>query len=450
MQFTSRCLFLIFLLIQFCCFVDKCFALQFPVPEDFYLTVPDIIRKYGYPCEEHTVTTKDGYILTLHRIPRRQSGISRRSTFESWTPSSRVRTTTNANSNFRSIHVGGNIKYAFSDRPEENEIETSPVVLLQHGIAQTSDVWVILGPEKALAYLLADEGYDVWLGNSRGTRYSFNHTRFDPIQNKRQFWDFSFHELGVGDLTASVDYILNVTAEERLSFIGHSQGNTAFLAMCAENEEYNNKISKWIGLAPVSFIQSARSAIILSLGVLETPGVLTQQYNMLGAFNLVPRTPAVGYMLSQACAPGNPLQYFCVELIFIMGGANPPQVNNTFVQVVYGHFPGHTSSKEALHYTQLLISGEFRKFDYGAIRNLFRYGRRTPPRYDLSRVRVPTYLYYGANDLLATPTDVNRLARRLSNVRRLVQMPDERWSHTDFTYARDARTRLYQELVDIL
>lgn len=30
---------------------------------------PDIIKANGYPVEVHTVETKDGYLLTLHRIP---------------------------------------------------------------------------------------------------------------------------------------------------------------------------------------------------------------------------------------------------------------------------------------------------------------------------------------------------------------------------------------------
>lgn len=28
-----------------------------------------MIRAAGYPAESHTVTTEDGYILTMHRIP---------------------------------------------------------------------------------------------------------------------------------------------------------------------------------------------------------------------------------------------------------------------------------------------------------------------------------------------------------------------------------------------
>jgi len=39
------------------------------VPVEATMTAPEIIVKRGYPVEIHSVTTKDGYILELHRIP---------------------------------------------------------------------------------------------------------------------------------------------------------------------------------------------------------------------------------------------------------------------------------------------------------------------------------------------------------------------------------------------
>jgi hypothetical protein len=36
-------------------------------------TAADVVAEAGYPLEEHVVTTSDGYVLTMHRIPRRDA-----------------------------------------------------------------------------------------------------------------------------------------------------------------------------------------------------------------------------------------------------------------------------------------------------------------------------------------------------------------------------------------
>jgi gastric triacylglycerol lipase len=36
-------------------------------------------------------------------------------------------------------------------------------------------VWVVNDPDKAPAFMLVNAGYDVWLGNNRGTKYGIHH-----------------------------------------------------------------------------------------------------------------------------------------------------------------------------------------------------------------------------------------------------------------------------------
>lgn len=107
------------------------------------------------------------------------------------------------------------------------------------------------------AFILADRGYDVWLGNFRGNRYSRNHTNIDPSgerSERKHFWDFSWHELGMIDLPTMIDYILATTNFEQLQYVGHSQGTTACFVMASERPEYNDKIKMMHALAPVAFM----------------------------------------------------------------------------------------------------------------------------------------------------------------------------------------------------
>lgn len=71
------------------------------------------------------------------------------------------------------------------------------------------------------AFILANRGYDVWLGNIRGNRYS-NHA-LSPHIRVDDYWDFSFDELAKFDLTASFKYIANKT-QQKIHYVGHSQG----------------------------------------------------------------------------------------------------------------------------------------------------------------------------------------------------------------------------------
>jgi len=153
-------------------------------------------------------------------------------------------------------------------------------------------------------YSLSVAGYDVWLFNARGTGLSRTYSIYSkagtaPRMNKMS-WDFrydlmvftsfvfliggywillfcpppitwislrlcttrdsffifSFHEMGIYDFPAAVDFVLNKTGRPKLDVIGYSLGATIALVGLSEKPSYNNKVDKLVLMAPTTRMTS--------------------------------------------------------------------------------------------------------------------------------------------------------------------------------------------------
>lgn len=192
--------FLVFLTIISCLYCDSK-LLQSKKKDD----VLDLIERAGYEGEAHRVETDDGYLLKVHRI------------------------------------IPKVIECGSAKKP----------VFLMHGISATAADYLVTGRNVALAYLLADNGYDVWLGNARGSKHSMKHTNISS--EAREFWNFSWHEIGYYDLATMIDYMLAETKSKQALYVGHSQGSTSLLVLLSSKPEYNEKLLQVHLMAPSAF-----------------------------------------------------------------------------------------------------------------------------------------------------------------------------------------------------
>lgn len=75
-----------------------------------------------------------------------------------------------------------------------------------------------------MGFVLANLGYDVWLGNSRGVEYSKDHMFLST--KSKEYWEFSWSEMGDYDLPAMIDLAINKTGVAKVTYVGHSMGTT--------------------------------------------------------------------------------------------------------------------------------------------------------------------------------------------------------------------------------
>lgn len=71
----------------------------------------------------------------------------------------------------------------------------------------------------------------------------------------KEFWDFTWHEIGFYDLPAMIDLVLNQTGSDKLFYVGHSQGTTVACVLLCTKPNYNDKIVQLHLMAPAVFME---------------------------------------------------------------------------------------------------------------------------------------------------------------------------------------------------
>ncbi len=153
------------------------FAMQTAQASADYPRWSAIMDKWGYDWEAIKVHTEDHYILTT-------------------------------------FHVLGK-----TGKPRPST--SAGTVLIQHGDEEDGSSWVGNYTTLPFHLKLVDAGYDIWIGNNRGTMYSWDHETLDSAKDP-SYWDFTWADMGLYDDVANIKAIKAASGVSKVFYIGYS------------------------------------------------------------------------------------------------------------------------------------------------------------------------------------------------------------------------------------
>lgn len=361
----------------------------------------DLCAMWGYTAEEHVVQTKDGYLLGLHRLAWRKG-------------------------------------------EEDTKVNQGPnsikkrVVYLHHGLLMNSEVWVCLTDEqRSLPFVLVERGFDVWLGNNRGNKYSKKSIYCSPTSLK--FWNFSIDEFAFHDIPDSIAYILDTTDQPSLSYIGFSQGTAQAFASLAVHPKLNDQVNVFIALAPAMSPAGLSNGIVDAL-VKASPQVLFLLFGRRSILSSATMWQSILYP---------PLFTKVIDLgLSFLFNWKTNNISTSQKLAAYPHLYSFTSTKSVVHWFQIIRTKSFQMYDDDVhppllLSSSSKYTKVA--KYPTRNIKTPVVLVYGGSDSLV---DIKVMLRELPSQTVATEIPH--YEHLDFLWARDVDTQVFQHVFDAL
>lgn len=389
----------------------------------------EIIIRSGYKYENHYVMSDDGYVTELIRIVN-----------------------------------------PLADR---QHIKQPPVMLLHGGtIDPTAYVWASpiqhkpevyprteeSGPmtswNRSLGFMLANNGYDVWLVGTRGSdSKNEGHIRYKnaksidlsgdsdkkhieaPVEGAleaRQFWSFTMDDIIQYEVPRQIDRVLELTGARKVLLHSYSQSTFITLTMLAEHPDYADKVHGLVSMAPV--INDVGSNRLSKYGLRMLCGYLPLDVGitLFSEVLLTKMTRAIWVKLNEH----KYLRYNLIKPLqnFLYGSS--AKWLTLMEPAVIGHSLMPLGFGQLKQCCQQVIVKHYQKYDYGPVENQLKYGQLKPPKVNLTDLHIKNWMVIsGSRDNFAPPASVKQILNDVEHPTPYRHINVEGYNHLDVVAA---------------
>ena len=350
----------------------------------------EFIERFGHKLEENEVTTEDGYILSLwHLIP-----------------------------NFK--------------------VDPEKVIFLQPGFLSTGLNYFGIN-KKSLAYVLQEKGYDVWIGNNRGCKFSSKHITKDSTKSNGNYWEYTMDEIVKYDLTSEINYIKKRTGVEKIHFVGYSEGSTLFLMLYMDNPHFvESSINKFVSIGTVPNLSYINITISESFEKICDYLKLSEPFTKAFKINDYVRASLIKSVKS------NP-QYFVKK--FKSDGCITDRTNVEGIIQLFSHYPTDTSIYHIYHWEAIQeekklvyysphskLNDELKEYDLNVIKNW----------------KIRALITRSTCDSLSPYNEVTKFINSIKNQSLITIFDTQDFAHLDYGLAKSAYQDFYIPLINFL
>lgn len=376
--------------------------------------ISEIARVQGYLVREHVVTTRDDYLLVIHKLEK--PGLT-----------------------------------------AEDGDSNKKIAYFHHGLMTNSELFILGSKkERSLPFLLVDLGYDVWLGNNRGNKYSRKHLKYSVSDH--QFWNFSLDEFALYDVPDTVDYILSHYQQgSKLTYVGFSQGCSQLFASLSLKPELNHKLNLFVALSPAVIPNNLKHPVFKII-VLQTAQDNNFLFSLFGNRALMPSVSFWSYAMGSRLYE----QVVDTSLTYLFGWSGK-NISAAQKKVGYPHMFSNSSVKSLTHWFQIINAKRFQMYDetckYGLTslailsQSLKLKGHRVAPFPVAHHLNVPMVLAYGTDDILVDIESTKGLIldqnpKMKHKVLDVIKCPG--YEHMDTLWGRDVYEDVFSRVINTM